>query len=223
MATRIALHVQSNKDQVMSILVEWLKSVHQTISVNAADQTDFPFELYREKFLISEDEPTMLAICQTQPDWVTVHYNSFYNMGDVAPDVSDRLECLAIVAMMQSTADANYLLIHDRGKHLRTLECVAGEWKKQEGEPLYFEAYPLGRKIGREGEEPNYAFSDYEVETYCENFGLELWSEETSNWTVLNAGDTVSKQLSSGDRVLLHSQKPSLVSRIMRLLDLSLS
>ena len=192
MATRTALHLQCAKNSATTLLVDWLKSVHYTSDVVEIEQFDFPFKLYWEKFLVSEEPPTMLCIGQTQPDWVTVHYNSFYVVRDIAASISDKLQCLAIVAMMQSTADANYLSIFDRGEHLRTLECVAGEWKKQEGEPLSFETQPLGRNIALESEEAFYAFSEFEVETYCENFGLELWLEEASNWTVASVPNALS-------------------------------
>jgi hypothetical protein len=125
MATRTALHIQSAKNLVEPKLFDWMKSVHQTSAVLAENHPELLPFAFLKNFICSEEiPPTMLAVCQTQPDWVTIHYNSFYNMSDFAAEISGNLDCLAVIAVMQSVTDCNYLSIHDNGKHLRTLETV---------------------------------------------------------------------------------------------------
>jgi len=155
--------------QLEPLLVDWLKSVHQVPSVSVVKQREFPISLYGDDF-VWEDLPTMLAIGPEQPDWVTVYYNSFYEMRDIAAAVSDTLKCYSVVVIAQSVSEAYLLCVHKRGEHLRTLQWVGeqGDWTIQEGEPLPFEKQPLGRNISEGGEEPFYIFERDEVlESYC--------------------------------------------------------
>jgi|GEM_PF-4514589 len=187
MSTYTALHVQSDGASVEPLLVDWLKSIHQASSVSVVKQREFPLNLYGDDFAW-EDPPTMLAIGSEQPGWATVYYNSFYEMRDIAAEVSRTLKCYAVVVMAQSVSEAYFLCVCRDGEHLRTLQWVGdqGEWVIQEGEPLPFEKQPLGRNISGEGEEPFYVFERDEVLDYCANLGLELWGEaDVPLWAVL--------------------------------------
>jgi len=187
MSTYTALHIQSDEALVEPLLVDWLKSIHQVPSVSVAKQREFPLNLYGDDFAW-EDPPTMLAVGSEQLGWVTVYYNSFYEMRDIAAEVSRVLKCLTVVVMAQSVSEAYFLCIHRDGGHLRTLQWVGdqGEWMIQDGEPLPFEKRPLGRNISEEGDEPFYIFERDEVLEYCSNLGLELWNDaDVSSWTVL--------------------------------------
>ena len=189
MSTFTALHIQSDRTAAIhKMLAAWLKSVHRVKSITTK-QGDFPIELYTKAFIMGGKPPTMLAIGSTQPDWVTVHYNSFYDMKDVASKASRDLSCITVVVMAQSVSEAYYLSIHKQGEHLRTLEWVGdqGEWVKQEGQPLPFEQRPLDKNIAEQGAEPFYIFEREAVAEYCSQLGLQVWNEYYGpNWITLS-------------------------------------
>lgn len=187
MSTYTALHVQSDEAAVEPLLVDWLKTVHQVPSISVVRQREFPLSLYGDDF-VWEEPPTMLAIGSEHPGWVTVHYNSSYEMRDIASEVARILKCFTVVVMAQSVSEAYFLCIHRKDEHLRTLQWAGdqGEWVIQEGKPLPFEKDPLGTNISPAGEDPFYVFERDEVHDYCANLGLKLWDEvNVSSWTIL--------------------------------------
>ena len=190
MTTYTALHIQSV--QIASLhkeLAEWLTTVHKTKSIGIT-QGGFPAELYGDAFIVGEGYPNLLAIGSMPPNWLTVHYNSFYEMQDVASKISKTLSCLAIVVMAQSVSEAYLLSVHNNGKSLRKLYWVGeiGEWVAQEGAPLPFESNPLGHNIGTD-ENPFFVFDRESVIEYCKHLGLQLWDQvaRPDSWTILKA------------------------------------
>ena len=140
----------------------------------------------------------MLAVGKEQPDWLTVHYNSFYKMQDIAVALSRALSCLSVVVMAQSVSEAYFVSVHRGGEQLRTLEYAGdqGEWLTQEGPPLSFESYPLGRNLSEEGDKPFYVFGRDEVVAYCSQLGLKLWGEtDAPVWTVFSIGSAWLRRL----------------------------
>ncbi len=188
MSTYTALHVRSNDDAAQSLFSQWLKSNHGGAKVQISKREGFPLELYWDDFLISVEPPNTLVAGYEQPDWLTVHYNSFCKMQDIATELSLALGCMTVVVMAQSVSEAYFVSVHRDGEHLRTLEYAGdqGEWITQEGAPLPFEKYPLGRNLSEEGAEPFYVFGQDDVAAYCSQLGLLLWEEKAkTDWTVL--------------------------------------
>ena len=190
MSTYTALHVQSRDDAAQSLFTQWLKSANGARIVHVSRLNSFPFDFYWDDFLISGQPPTVLAAGYEQPDWLTVHYNSFCKMQELSAELSRALNCLSVVVMAQSVSEAYFVSIHRCGEHLRTLEYAGdqGEWITQDGSPLPFENYPLGRNLSEKGEEPFYVFGRDEVEEYCSQLGLNLWRGAAAPvWTLLKA------------------------------------
>ena len=192
MSLYTAVHVQSDQlDKIEPILVAWLQSAHRAESVAVRQEGDgFPTRLYRDHFVNSvEDFPTLLVIGHTQPGWITIHYNSFNDMKDVASGLSRTLACLVVAAIAESVSETYCLTIYEEGEHLRTLAWSGdqGEWLQDEGQPLPFEEHPLGVNLADEDEEPDYWFGAAEAETYCHHLGLQVWGDPyyESDWIVL--------------------------------------
>lgn len=188
MSTYAALHIRSDQlTPLQKKLAEWLKTMHKTEAVEIAAVDALP-SLLDDTSQFGKPYPSLLLIGLTQANWIIVHYNSFYEMQDVASEISQLLSCLIIVVMAQSTSESYFLSVHKDGKTLRKLHWVGdiGDWVTQEGKPFSFETVPLGRNIGDE-KEPFFVFNREAVIEYCENLGLHIWDEtaEPKTWISL--------------------------------------
>jgi hypothetical protein len=191
MSTYCGLHVHTNaKDSVVADIEEYAAINHRPRVVQTTKAKTLG-QLYGEEFLCSEtQQPTKFALITEQPGWLTIHYNSFLPLRELATDISRRLDTVAILVKAQSVSGAYYLAVFRAGEHLRTIEFADGEWLRQEGTPLPFEPSPLGKNISEEGEEPYYWFGEAPVREYCEHLGLKLWTHawiqmENPQWTIV--------------------------------------
>lgn len=191
MGTYCALHVQTKeRESVVSDIERYLALGHRGRVVQTTAAESFG-GLYGEEFICSQTQhPTKFALISEQPDWITIHYNCFLPLLELATDLSRNLGTLAIIVMVQSVSSAYYLGVYRDGKHLRTIEFSDGEWLRQEGTPLSFESSPLGRNVSEEGEEAWYWFDAEPTREYCEHLGLKLWTnawiqEEHPEWTIV--------------------------------------
>jgi hypothetical protein len=187
MSTLTALYIQSNDDdQVQEICTEWLCATHRTKSVSV-NRGGFPLKAFVKVF--EEKPPSLLVVGSTHPGWVSVHYNSFYEMEDLVTRLSDDLKCRGVVVMAQTVSDYYFISVYEQGKRLRVLEVEEGDrWLVQEGIPLPFESDPLGKNIAEPGEEPLYFFGQQEAEAYCNELGFSIWGGEYEpEWAILSA------------------------------------
>jgi hypothetical protein len=190
MSTYCALHVQTqDRQSIVGEIERYLAfsnrgRIVQTTAANTIGK------LYGDEFICSQQQPSKFAIMSEQPRWLTIHYNSFLPVRELAADISRRVDTVAIIVMAQSVSSAYYLSVYRAGEHLRTIEFADGEWIRQEGTPLSFEPSPLGTNIADEGEEPCYCFENESVRQYCEHFGLKLWEHAwlrmpNPEWTIV--------------------------------------
>ncbi len=193
MSTYCALHVQTkDRESVVGDVEKYLAHNHQDCVVQTTAAATFG-KLYGEEFICSQtQQPTKFALIAEQPDWLTIHYNSFLPVRELATTISRKLDTVVIIVMAQSVSSAYYLAVFRAGEHLRTIEFADGEWLRQEGVPLPFEANPLGENIAEEGKEPWYWFDSEPVREYCEHLGLKLWTHawiemENPEWTIMSA------------------------------------
>ena len=186
MSTHIAIHFQTEKTiELIDAFERYLRRTnrHSQISRVTSDAIN---GIYGKSFINSNSAPpTTFAIAREQPDWTTVHYNSFFEYRDLPAEVSMKFNCLAVLVMAQSVSGAYYISVHSSGEHLRTLEFGDGEWLKLWGKPLPFEKAPLGHNIGSDSG-PFYIFDDDDLGLYCGSLGLNLWNLGVeSEYTIL--------------------------------------
>ncbi len=178
------------KDSVVALIEEYAALNHRPRVVQTTTAKTLG-KLYGDEFIASEtQQPTKFALIAEQADWLTIHYNSFLPLRELAADISRKLDTVVVIVMAQSVSSAYYLAVFRGGEHLRTLEFADGEWLRQEGTPLQFEPSPLGKNLSEEGDEPWYCFDEEPVREYCEHFGLKLWTHawiqmESLEWTVV--------------------------------------
>jgi hypothetical protein len=181
MGTYCALHVKAgDKIPLVSELERFLAETHRGRVIKTTTADTFG-ALYGDEFVNSREEPTKFALVFEQPDWATVHFNSFFRPRDLATDLSAKLSTVVISTLAQTCSDAYELILCDSGRHLRTLEFADGEWVSQEGAPLPFESEPIGKNIAEAGEEPWYVFEEESVREYCKHFGLQFWTNASAN------------------------------------------
>jgi len=191
MSTYCGLHVQTKaRASVVADIEEYAGLNHRPRVVQTTTANTFG-KLYENEFIPSEtQQPTKFALIAEQPDWLTIHYNSFLPLRELAADISRKLNSVAIIVLAQTVSSAYYLAVFRGGEHLRTLQFADGEWLRQEGTALPFEPNPLGKNISEEGEEPYYWFDDEPIREYCEHLGLKLWTHawiqmKNPEWTIV--------------------------------------
>lgn len=188
MSTYCTLHVQTKDKQAIVAELEQYLALNHRGRVVRTITADTHWPLYGDEFICSEkQQPTKFALVTEQAGWVTIHYNSFLPLRELATDISRTGQTLAVVVLAQSVSSAYYLGVWRFGEHLRTLEFADGGWIRQEGTPLPFEREPLGTNLSDEGEEPYYCFRRDDVMEYCEHLGLRLWQPPTDpeEWTII--------------------------------------
>lgn len=196
MSKYTALHIEyTDVNFLEEKLTNWLKEIHRTQYISIK-RGEFPFQLYDVVF--GSKPPTKLVLGITQPNWLTIHYNSFYDMSSLATNLSRELNCMVVNIMAQSVSESYFIGIHQKGECIRKLDWAGdeGQWIIQEGIPLSFENNPLGHNIAESDEKPFYFFGREDVVEYCRHLGLHLWDEDEeideSEWTILQ----ISKLLS---------------------------
>jgi hypothetical protein len=192
MSTYCAVHIQTEDAQsVLSSIDRYLTLTHRGRRVQVTTADTFG-KLYGDEFICSETQPpTKFAFISEQPDWITIHYNSFLTVRELAVELSGELATNVIIVLAQSVSSAYHVEVYRAGNHLRTIVFADGEWLRQEGTPLPFEPSQLGTNISAEDEEPFYWFEPEDVTAYCRHFGLNLWTYaytklERPEWTILN-------------------------------------
>src|SRR5258708_2010282 len=148
MSTYCALHVQTkDRQSVIGDIERYLAVNHRGRVVQTTTANTFG-QLYGDEFICSQtQQPTKFALITEQSDWLTIHYNSFLPLRELAADISRKLATIAVIVVAQSVSSAYYLAVFRAGEHLRTIEFADGEWRRQEGTPLPFEPSPLGKNI----------------------------------------------------------------------------
>jgi hypothetical protein len=187
MSTYTAIHIHSKEiTRAQQICRAWLTESYPAATTTVT-QGAFPRKAFAGIFDASR--PSLLVLGLTQPDWITIHYDSFNNMEALAQRLSRELACRAVVVLAQTVSDSYYISVDDGGERVRTLEFSADEgWLVQEGTPLPFEPRPLGKNIAEAGEEPLYFFGAEEIEAYCQELGFSLWGVEYEPaWVVMQA------------------------------------
>jgi hypothetical protein len=186
MGTYTAFHLQSTDiDGIQETCSAWLAATHRSRTVSV-DTGKFPSSAFVKVF--DDKPPTILVIGQTRPDWVTIHYNSFFEMEEPVARLSGQFGCLGVVVLAQTVSDYYLISVHRNGENVRVLEFTADVgWLAQEGAPLPFEQAPLGEDISEPGEEPCYFFRAEEAEAYCNNLGFSIFDEYEPRWVILRA------------------------------------
>ncbi len=199
MSTWCALHINSeNSQEVIAEASRWLASTNDSqVESHQAETVD---EIYGDKFLISEQVPSMVGIGSWSRGWTSLHFNSFNRMSDFASAISEHLKADVLTVMMQSVSEAYFIEVFRNGEHLRTLSYSGdqGQWDEQEGDPLPFEKNPLGHNISEKGEDPFFVFGREDTEEYCKNLGLDLRAEYgMSVWQILEVRSSSASHQSS--------------------------
>lgn len=186
MGTYTAFHLQSTDIAKMQEgCTKWLVATHRT-KVTSTDTGKFPLSAFAKA--LDDKPPTMLVIGQTHPDWITIHYNSFFKMEELVGQLSAQLGCLGVDVMAQTTSDYYFISVYQNGENIRRLEFEQDSgWLAQKGTPLSFEQGPLGEDISESGEEPYYFFGESEADAYCNNLGFSIFAEYEPEWVILKA------------------------------------
>jgi hypothetical protein len=187
MSTYTAIHLQSTGvTHIQQLCQDWLAEKHPRASISVR-RGAFPLKAFARVF--TDNLPSLLALGLTEPEWTTVHYNSFTKLDDLAARLSDRLACQAVIVVAQTVSDYYLISVYAGGERLRTLEFTADEgWLAREGAPLPFEQLPLGKNIAEPGETPLYFFGETEAWDYCHELGFSPCSPEYEpEWIVLQA------------------------------------
>lgn len=187
MGTYAAFHLQSTDiDNIQTVCSAWLATTHRSRNISA-DIEEFPLAKFAKIF--NDKPPTMLVLRQTGPHWVTVHYNSFFKMEEPVQQLSEKLECLGIVALAQTVSDYYFISVYQNGENIRVLEFAQDSgWLAQQGTPLSFEQGPPGEDISEPGQEPYYFFDAQHAEAYCNNLGISIFDRDyESEWVILRA------------------------------------
>lgn len=187
MATYTAFSLQSTDiDRIQEVCSAWLAATHPARAVSA-NTGKFPSSAFAK--VLGDKPPTMLVLGQTHPDWVTVHYNSFFKVEEPVAQLSSQLGCLGVVVIAQTVSDYYFISVYRNGESIRVLEVEEGSgWLAQEGTPLPFEQEPLGEDISEPGEKPYYFFGAQEADAYCRNLGFSIFDEEYEpEWVILRA------------------------------------
>jgi hypothetical protein len=187
MGTYTAFHLQSTDiDGIQKACHAWLAAIHHRRKVSV-DTGGFPSSAFIK--ILEDKPPTMLVVGQTYPDWITVHYNSFFKLEEPVARLSGQFGCLGVVVLAQTTSDYYFISVYRNGETIRALE-FAGDagWLAQKGTPLPFEQAPLGEDISEPNEEPFYFFGAEEAEAYCNNLGFSIFGDEYEpQWAILKA------------------------------------
>jgi hypothetical protein len=135
--------------------------------------------------------PRAFALGVQEPGWVTVHVDAFEGVGELADSLSQRLAVRVVVCQGQTTSEAWRISVHEEGRVTRHVEFADGEWLVQEGDPLAFEADPLGTNIAEPGDEPCYDFGFDEAAAYCEELGFRFWSDTqpAEGWVLIRGAE----------------------------------
>jgi hypothetical protein len=197
MGTYAALHVNTNRvPELQQLLRQWLERTHRGAAI---ESTAARFPDYGDGFTIGESPPTCLTMINRPKGWVTIHFNSFYSMADIAQESSAHFSTSAVVVFAQSVSEAYEITVFDKGVHLRSIafsgDC--GRFHRDEGHPLPFESCPLGRNIAEPDEEPFYFFGREETMEYCRHLGLQLpWdgASDEGDYNVLTAHPPVARK-----------------------------
>ncbi len=187
MSTYTAIHVHSTDiTGVQQICHAWLAESHPAATLTVT-QGAFPLKDFARIF--DDGWPSLLVLGLTEPDWLTLHCNSFNEMEALAQRLSRQLACRVVVVLAQTVSDSYYISVDNGGERVRTLEFSAGNgWLVQEGTPLPFEPHPLGENIAEAGEEPLYFFGVQDVEAYCQELGFSPWGAEYEPaWVIMRA------------------------------------
>ena len=186
MTTHTAIHLHSSDvARIHPLCQAWMAEAFPRRAISMT-RGPFPFKAFAR--VLSEDLPTLLALGLTEPDWVTIHYNSFHTMQGLAASLSDHLACWAVVVLAQTVSDSYFISVHTGGEWLRTLEFTGDAgWLVLEGPPFAFETTPLGQRLAEPGA-PEDFFGEAEVEAYCRRLGFSLWDAAYDpEWLVLKA------------------------------------
>ena len=136
MSTSTTLHVMTPDDTAVTReLSAWLEATHRA-PVTTERLPGFPPGFYSAAGFIEDAlPPTWFVVAREQPDWASVHFNSFAELSDLARQVSARLECMTVTLIAQSVAEAYFLQVFASGDHLRTLSWAgeSGEWLRDPG------------------------------------------------------------------------------------------
>jgi hypothetical protein len=187
MGTYTAFHLQSTDiDGIQQACHAWLAATHHHRKVSV-DTGKFPSSAFIK--ILDNKPPTILVIGQTHPDWVTIHYNSFFEMEEPVARLSGQFGCLGVVVLAQTTSDCYFISVYRNGENIRTLEFEGDVgWLAQKGTPLPFEQVPLGENISEADEEPFYFFGTKEAEAYCNDLGFSIFGNEYEpQWAILKA------------------------------------
>lgn len=177
MTTYCAIHVKTkNAERVLDLLGKWWQQMHGS-NPETRSMTDWPPD-FQDDFLPDEIPPSSFGLAHMPSGWVTIHYNSFDPATALCRHFSTEIGTLAITVIYQSVSEAYFVEVMKNGRALRTLAYAGdhGEWLRQEGVPLPFETVPLGTNLS-EGSTPWFVFTIDDLESYCHNLGLDLWSD----------------------------------------------
>lgn len=199
MSTWIKFYIKTNDYQGV---IDQLKSF---ISVETQSISKFPLD-HHGSFLIDGTLPNYLVIGTTEPEWITVIYNSSSKLEVWGTDLSKKFETIVIVTMAQSVDSYYYFALYEKGELMRELEyCYSDDMEPTNfGNKFSFEREEPGEKVEYEGE-ISYLFGFENIEEYCKHFGLTIQVDyDKFVWTILK-GKSSGKTL---DELLNDFKKP---------------
>jgi hypothetical protein len=82
----------------------------------------FPDDFHDTYLFNSELSPDHLAIGNTQPDWITVTYNSLDELQDWGELISKALHTKLIVTIAQNSSDFYYFALYESGTKRRKIK-----------------------------------------------------------------------------------------------------
>ncbi len=193
MATWASFYIKTTeKDKA----VEKLKSLS---GITQSDERSFPNDHYNS-FILDEAYPNYLVVGMTQPEWVTIVYNSSSKLVDWCTNLSKEFSTLVVVTLAQSVSDYYYFACYDKGQKLRELEfCYSDDFEEVNfGKRFDFENEQPGQKTEFDGE-VEYCFDFDSIEEYCKHFSLIVQNDyDKTTWAILKGpgkGKTVKEHV----------------------------
>ena len=172
MSTICKIIVASEKpDEIARVCCEFL-SQRDGVEVNV-ERLSALYPRFDDVFVNESVEPSHLFIGSLPNGITEIHFNSFGYCDTLASWITREVSGRVFVVIYQSTAEAGYLGLYEKGEKRRSIEFGDGEITEQEGTLLDFESEPLGHDIGKPGE-PFFVFDSDDLDRYLDKLDTNI-------------------------------------------------
>lgn len=167
MSTFLHFHIKGSNTEALVSIIKTFSDFSLT------EQTHFPDDISDNYLTSEDDDPTYLVIGESKDGWTTVYHNSFKKLNHWGQEISKTLGTTFIQIIGQTTSDAYYFSLFEKGDLLREIEVLSseGEILIDNGEKFSFEKPVL---LTDDFEDPDNFFDMDTLEMYCKNFGLDI-------------------------------------------------